>query len=66
MPHVDGPHMAVQFRGVTFANRPTGVTPGTIAYFTDSNTATNGATVAGGGGNAVLAKFDGTNWKVLG
>jgi hypothetical protein len=37
---------------------------GTRAYVTDSITATFGATIAGGGANAVPVYSDGTDWKV--
>lgn len=50
---------------VTFANLPTGV-EGMMVTVTDSNTATWGATIAGGGSNRVLAYFNGTNWTVAG
>lgn len=49
---------------VTFANLPASPTEGMIKGVTDSNTATFGATIAGGGANRVLAYFDGTNWTV--
>lgn len=52
--------------GFAFAGLPAGPVAGTIAYITDSNTTTWGATVAGGGANKVLAWFNGTNWKVIG
>jgi hypothetical protein len=55
----------VYFGGVTYANRPTAAA-GAVAYITDSNTATWGATVAGGGANAVLAWYNGANWTVMG
>lgn len=60
-----------QFRGLkiessTFANRNTQVEAGSIAAFTDSNTAVWGATIAGGGANYVLALYNGTNWTVIG
>jgi hypothetical protein len=40
-------------------------TAGSFAYCSDSNTATWGATIAGGGSNKVLAFFGGTNWTVF-
>lgn len=46
-----------------FGSLPTGV-EGDMACVTDSNTATWGATIAGGGANNVLAFFNGTNWTV--
>jgi hypothetical protein len=33
---------------------------------TDCNTATWGATAAGGGSNHVLVRYNGTNWTVVG
>ncbi len=51
--------------GVAFASLPTGVA-GMVAYVTDSNTNTWGATIAGGGANKVLAFYNGTNWTVAG
>lgn len=56
---------AVVHTALTFATLPTGVA-GQVAYITDSNTATWGATVAGGGANKVLVWFNGTNWTVAG
>lgn len=50
---------------VAFASLPTG-SEGDLASVTDSNTATWGATIAGGGANNVLAYFNGTNWTVAG
>ena len=44
-----------------FASLPTGA-EGDLAFVTDSNTATPGATVAAGGANNILAFFNGTNW----
>ena len=48
-----------------YASLPTGA-EGDLACVTDSNTATWGATIAGGGANNVLAYFNGTNWTVAG
>lgn len=50
---------------VAFTGLPTGA-EGDLACVTDSNTATWGATIAGGGANNVLAYFNGTNWTVAG
>lgn len=55
----------LQSTGVAFGSLPSGVA-GMIAYVTDSNTATWGATIAGGGANKVLAWYNGTNWTVAG
>lgn len=49
---------------VTFANLPTSPREGMMVPVTDSNTATWGATIAGGGSNHVLAYYNGTNWTV--
>lgn len=46
-----------------FASLPAGA-EGNLACVTDSNTATWGATIAGGGANNVLAFHNGTNWTV--
>lgn len=43
-----------------------GYIAGAIAAFTDSNTVTWGATVAGASTNFVLAIYNGTNWTVIG
>ena len=49
---------------LTFATLPSSPAEGTVAAITDSNTATWGATAAGGGANHVLLYFNGTNWTV--
>lgn len=51
---------------VTFANAIASPVEGTLQAFTDSSTATWGATITGGGSNHVLGYFDGTNWTVAG
>lgn len=51
---------------VTFANLPASPALGCIAIVSDSNTATWGATIAGGGANQVLAWFNLGEWTVLG
>lgn len=57
---------SVRTQPVTFAQlpNPTSAGAGTRAFVTDSNTATFGATVAGGGANAVPVYSDGTDWLV--
>ena len=55
----------VTHTGLAFASLPTAVA-GMVAYVTDSNTATWGATAAGGGANKVLVWYNGTNWTVAG
>jgi hypothetical protein len=49
---------------VTFANRPGTPSEGMLVAFTDSSTATWGATITGGGSNHVLGYYNGTNWTV--
>lgn len=49
---------------LVFANLPSVPTEGMAIPVTDSNTATWGAAIAGGGSNHVLAYYDGTNWTV--
>lgn len=39
---------------------------GALANITDSTTNSNGAVITGGGGNHVLGRWDGTNWRVVG
>lgn len=56
---------AFQLAPTAFASLPTGV-EGALACITDSNTATWGATIAGGGANNVIGFFNGTNWTVMG
>lgn len=51
---------------VAFAALPASPSEGMIAAVTDSNTATWGDTVAGGGANNVLAFYNGANWTVAG
>lgn len=52
--------------GVAFASLPAAPAAGMVAYVTDSNTVTWGATVAGSSTNKVLAFYNGTNWTVAG
>lgn len=56
----------VQSAPVTFASLPAASVSleGTIRAVSDSNTATWGANIAGGGSNHVLAYCNGTNWTV--
>ena len=56
----------LKLAGVAFASLPAAPAAGMIAYVTNSNTATWGATIAGGGTNKVLAFYNGTNWTVSG
>lgn len=56
---------AANLAPTAFASLPAG-SEGDLACVTDSNTATWGATIAGGGANNVLAFFNGTNWTVAG
>jgi hypothetical protein len=57
---------ALRLHAVTFANRNSAPAEGMIQAFTDSTTATWGATITGTGTNHVLGYFDGTNWTVVG
>lgn len=57
---------ALRSVAVTYANRPGTPLEGMLVAITDSNTATWGATIAGGGANHVLAYYNGTNWTVAG
>lgn len=52
----------------TFSQLPTGgnVLEGDEFSISDSNTATWGATAAGGGANHVLVRYNGSNWTVVG
>jgi hypothetical protein len=50
----------------TFATLPTSPVAGMQAYITDCNTATWGATAAGGGSTKVLVWYNGSNWTVIG
>jgi len=52
-------------RGRAFANLPASPVAGMVTTVTDSNTATWGATIAGGGANTVLAFYNGSNWTVF-
>ena len=56
----------VRYAAFAFANLPASPVAGMQAYITDSNTATWGATIAGGGANVVMAWYNGTNWTVMG
>lgn len=51
---------------IAFSAKPGSPATGTMVNFSDSNTNTWGATVAGGGSNHVLARYNGTNWTVVG
>ena len=48
-----------------FAARPSAPGTGALYIFTDSNTATWGATIAAGGANTVLGFYNGANWTVV-
>lgn len=56
----------IQSTGVAFASLPAAPSAGMMACVTDSNTATWGATIAGGGANNVQARYNGANWTVMG
>ena len=50
----------------TFATLPSTPMTGMVRTVSDSTTNVWGATIAGGGGNIVLAFYNGTNWTVAG
>jgi hypothetical protein len=50
----------------TFAALPASPVAGMQAYITDCNTATWGATAAGGGLSKVMVWYNGSNWTVIG
>lgn len=56
----------VQVKAVLFSQLPAASSSleGVVRAVSDSNTATWGATIAGGGSNHVLAYCNGTNWTV--
>lgn len=49
---------------VEFDDLPAAPTEGMEALVKDSNTATWGAVIAGGGANRVLTRFNGSDWTV--
>lgn len=51
---------------ITYANRPTSPQVGELVNFSDSSVATWGSIIAGGGAQKVLARWNGTNWTVVG
>lgn len=55
---------ALRLTPIAFASRVASPSEGMLHVFTDSNTATIGATIAGGGSNHVLGYYNGTNWVV--
>lgn len=57
---------ALRSNAVTFTNAIPSPVEGTMQAFTDSSTATWGATITGGGANHVLGYYNGTNWTVMG
>lgn len=57
---------SVRGNAVTFANIPVAPVEGMLVAITDSTTVVWGATITGGGGNHVLAYYNGTNWTVVG
>lgn len=57
---------SARMTAVAYASLPASPVMGDLYVVTDSNTATWGATIAGGGANVVLAWFNGTNWTVVG
>lgn len=57
---------AVRLTPVAFEALPASPLEGMQAWVNDSNTATWGATVAGGGANKILAVYNGANWTCAG
>ena len=57
---------ACLYNADTYANRPGSAVKGMVICVNDSTVNTFGATLAGGGGNSVLAWFNGSNWTVIG
>lgn len=59
--------MARSVRGaaVSFGSAPATPVEGMLVAFTDSSTATPGATITAGGANHVLGYYNGTAWKVV-
>jgi hypothetical protein len=55
---------AYKATAVAFSSAVSSPADGTTQAFTDSTTATWGATITGGGSNHVLGYFNGTNWTV--
>lgn len=53
-------------REITYANRPGGPVVGEMCNFSDSTVSAIGATIAGGGSNHILGRWNGTNWTVVG
>jgi hypothetical protein len=58
--------MNITAHAITYAQRPATPQAGMVCYFTDSDTATWGATIAGSSTNKVLGWYNGTNWTVVG
>lgn len=63
-------HGAILVRGLaiqpeTVADLYSWFQAGALAYVTDSNSTTLGATVAGGGANKVVVLWNGTNWVII-
>lgn len=61
--------LVVAYGSFTFADLETAIPSpslGMTVVISDSNTATWGATIAGGGTDEVLAFYNGTNWTVAG
>lgn len=57
---------SITAREITYAARPGSPVNGQQCNFSDSNTSTWGATIAGGGSNKILGRYNGTNWTVVG
>jgi len=61
-----GVKLPITTKEVAFAELDTTPYVGQMANISDSNTATWGANVAAGGSNRILARWNGTNWTVVG
>ena len=58
--------IAAPFPSQAFAALPASPVLGMVTVVNNSTTATWGATIAGGGGNTVLAWYNGVHWTVIG
>lgn len=61
-----GVKLPITSKETTYAERDTTPYVGQLMNFSDSNTVTWGATIAGGSTNHVLGRWNGTNWTVVG
>ena len=61
-----GVKLPISSTPIAYADRPAAPYVGQLINFSDSNTVTWGATVGGSSTNSVLARWNGTNWTVVG